>query len=212
MGEGGSAMSDIQGIRDDLAYMRGLADDGRQPSRRGGVILATGGFTFAAASVAAWGCLSGRLPGGAQSVWAPWTAATLVFYAVLFVQQRALKREGRCATPAPSGLSGLAWAAVGGAMFSLILAAAAASWAMRSERVWALIPSVFTALYGAGWTVAAAASGRDWMRNLALASFAGAVAIAFTANSTAVWLAYAAALALLGGAPGLVLARDPRGA
>ncbi len=205
-------MSDIQSIRDDLAYMRGLADDGRRPSRRGGVILAAGGFTYGLASFAGWACLTGFAPGGAAAVWAPWTAATLVFYAVMFVQLRALKREGKGSGTAPSNLSGLAWAAMGGAMFTLILSAVAANWTTGSPLVWAVVPSVFLALYGTGWTVAAAASGRTWMRNLALASFAGAVAIAFVAGSTTVWLAYGVALMLLGGAPGVVLARDPRGA
>ncbi len=205
-------MSDIQSIRDDLAYMRGLADDGRRPSRKGGLILAAGGFIYGLASFAGWACQAGIAPSGAQATWAPWLAASIVFYAALFVLLRAMKREGRGGGSTPSTLSGLAWSAMGGAMFTLILAAAAADWATRSPLVWAVVPSVFLALYGTGWTVAAAASGRGWMRNLALLSFASAVAIAFLAGSTTVWLAYGAALVLLGGVPGLVLARDPRGA
>ena len=204
-------MSDIQGIRDDLAYMRGLADDGRQPSRRGGVILAAGGFAYGAASLTAWLQYTGGLPGGVAAAWIPWGAATVVFYAVLFPQLAVLKRAAGRSSTAPATLSGLAWSAIGAAMFSLILAAVAANVTTRSTLVWALIPSVFLALYGTGWTVAASASGRGWMRNLGLASFASSVAIAFLAATPAVWLAYAAALVLLGGVPGLVLARDPRG-
>ena len=205
-------MTDIQSIRDDLAYMRGLADEGRQPSRGGGVILAAGGFAYGAASFAGWALLTGAAPGGAGVIWAPWVAASVVFYAVLFAQLRTLKREGAKAGTAPATLSGLAWAAMGGAMFTLILAAVAANWVTGSPLVWAVIPSVFLALYGTGWTVAAAASGQGWMRNVALLSFASSVAIAFLAGSTGVWLAYGVALCALGGAPGLVLARKPRAA
>ena len=204
-------MSDIQSLQSDLAYMRGLADDGRQPSRRGGVILAAGGFTYGLASLAAWCLFEGASPMGQSVIWLPWVAATLVFYAILFTQLRAFKQAAAAQPTAPATLSGLAWSAMGGAMGTLILAAAVAHWKTGSSVVWAVVPSVFLALYGAGWTVASVAAGRIWMRRLAWASFA-AVAIAFIALTPAVWLAYGAALILLGGVPGVVLARDPRGA
>jgi hypothetical protein len=202
-------MSDIQSIRDDLAYMRGLADDGRRPSRGGGVILAAGGFAYGAASLAAGGMVTGVLPGSAAGFWAPWAAATVLFYAVLFVQLRAIKREEPRSLTAPSTLSGLAWSAMGGAAISVILAGVAAGWVTGSSLVWAVMPSVFLALYGVGWTVAAAASGAAWMRNVALLSFASATAIAFLAASPLMWLAYGAALMGLAGGPGLLLARKP---
>lgn len=198
-------MSDIQSIRDDLAYMRGLADDGRQPSRGGGVILATAGFAYGAASLAAWALLVGALPGGVAALWRPWAAATVVTYATVFLQVRAMKREEPRSRTAPATLSGVAWTAVGGASVTVIAAAAAASYVTGSALVWSLTPSVFLILYGAAWTVTAAASGKPWVRNLAVLSFASAVVVAFLVASPAVYLAYAAALAGLAGAPGLRL-------
>ena len=204
-------MTDIDSIRSDLAFMRAMADDGRTPSPQGGVILAAGGFIFGAASFAAWGVLSGRLPGGAPAAWAPWAAAMAVFVPVLVLALRAIGREkGGAAAGSLPAVAGMAWGALGGAMFTLIAAAVAANVVTGSPAAWSFIPSVFLALYGAGWTVACAASGRGWMRWVALASFAASVVLACLAASPAVYLVYGAALMLLGGLPGLVLARAPR--
>ena len=201
-------MSDMQTVRDDLAFLRTMAEGGRQPGRHTGVILATGGFAYGLASCAAWAVLDGRLPGGTAAIWAPWLLATVVFYAVLFAALRGVTR-GERARPGPNQLSGLAWAAMGGVMFSVILATVVANVVTGSPLVWTSIPSIFIALYGAGWTVAAAAAGRGWMRGVALASFAGAVALAFLAGRAEQYLAYGAALMLLGGIPGLALMRAP---
>lgn len=201
-------MTDADTLRSDLAFMRAMADDGRSPSPQGGAILAAGGFIFGLASFAAWAVLSGLAPGGVQAVWLPWGAAMLVFAPVLVLCLRSIGREGGSAPASGvSAIAGRAWSAMGGAMFTLIVAAMAANVVTGSPAVWALIPSVFTALYGAGWAVACAASGRGWMRGLALASFAASVVLACLAASPAVYLAYGAALMLLGGVPGLVLAR-----
>ena len=115
-------------------------------------IIATGGFVYGLASLAAWAVLSGRLPGGAVGVWAPWLAATVVFYAVLFVMIRRIKRE-RTSGGLPR-VTGSAWAAIGGAMFTIILSAVVAAQVLNSAVVWAMVPSVFLSLYGAGWLIA----------------------------------------------------------
>ena len=204
-------MTDIDSIRSDLAFMRAMADDGRAPSPQGGLILAAGGFVFGAASFVAWALLAGALPGGAAAVWIPWLAASLVFAVVLATSLRAIGkgRSGEASEPGFAAVAGMAWAALGGAMFTLIAAAVAANLVTGSPAVWSLIPSVFIALYGAGWTIACVASGRGWMRSVALASFAASVLMACLSGSPLVYLAYGVALILLGGVPGLLLARAP---
>lgn len=201
-------MTDIDSIRSDLAFMRAMADDGRMPSPQGGAILAGGGFIFGLASFVAWALLDGRLPGGAPAVWIPWAAAMAVFTPVLVLSLRAIGREkGKEVDQGLPAVAGMAWAGLGGAMFTLIVAAVAANVVTGSPAVWAFVPSVFVALYGAGWTVNCAASGRSWMRTVALASFAASVVLACLAGSPAVYLGYGAALIALGGLPGLALAR-----
>lgn len=195
----------MQTMRDDLAFMRAMAAEGGQGSPKGGIIIAAGGFLYGAASIAAWASLTGRTGFGAPGVWAPWAIATLVFYAVLFVAVRAIKRDG--ARSGAGRLVGTAWMGLGFAMFTIIVSAIASSYVTQSPLVWATVPSVFLAIYGAGWTVAAAASRKAWMSAVATASFAAAIGLGLIAANSVSWLAYGAALMLLGGVPGLVLAR-----
>jgi hypothetical protein len=69
-------------------------------------------------------------------------------------------------------------------------------------------PSIVLVLYGAAWWVAASVSRLAWIRAVAAASFAAAIALGLLIGSTWVWLAYAAALILLTMVPGLALMRQ----
>lgn len=197
----------MQSMRDDLAFMRAMAAEGGQGSPKGGIIIAAGGFLYGAASIAAWASLTERLPFGTVGVWSPWLVATAGFYAVLFVAVRAIKREGT--NTGMGRLVGAAWMGLGFAMFTIILSTVAASYVTQSPLVWAAVPSVFLAIYGAGWTVAGTASRKGWMGVVAVLSFLAAVGLGLIAQTSTAWLAYGAALMLLGGLPGLVLARRP---
>jgi hypothetical protein len=193
-------------MRDDLAFMRAMAAEGGQGSPKGGIIIAAGGFFYGGAAIAAWASLTGRLPFGVTGMWAPWLIATVAFYAVLFLAVRAIKRG---ASGGAGRLVGAAWMGLGLTMFSIILSAIAANYVTQSPVVWATVPSVFIAIYGAGWTVAASAARKGWMWAVAILSFVTAVGLGLIAQTSGAYLAYGAALMLLGGVPGLVLARRP---
>lgn len=195
----------MQTMRDDLAYMRAMAAEGGRGSPKGGLIIAAGGFLYGAASIAAWASLTGRLPYGTAGVWAPWAIATVAFYAALFVLVRGIKRDGL--ESGAGRLVGAAWMGLGWSMFTIIVSAVGASYVTQSPLVWAVIPSVFLAIYGAGWTVAATAARKGWMGVVAVSSFLSAIGLGLIAQNPMSWLAYGVALMLLGGAPGLVLAR-----
>ena len=195
----------MQTMRDDLAFMRAMAAEGGQGSPKGGIIISAGGFLYGMAAMAEWASLTRRLPFGSTGVWAPWLVATVVFYAVLFFTVRAIKRGG--AEGGAGRLVGAAWMGLGFAMFTIILSCVAAATVTQSPVVWASVPSVFLSIYGAGWTVAATASRKGWMAVVAVLSFLAAIGLGLIAQTTTAWLAYGAALMLLGGVPGLVLAR-----
>lgn len=198
-------MSDIQNIRDDLAFLREVAESGRVGGPQGGVILATAGFVFGAASLTAWATFQGALPLSASQVWIPWLAATVIFYAVLLFALRAIKRQA--SGGAAARLAGVAWSALGGAAFTLLAACIAVQWTTGSPLVWATTPSVFLALYGSGWIIAGAAAERGWMKAVGYVSFAAGVTAAFLALTPHIWLFYGLALMAVMGVPGLVLAR-----
>lgn len=190
----------IDAIRDDLAFMRGLASaDEPGASRKGGVLLTAAGIIFGAASLVAWRAASGALPAAAV-VWV-WPVATGVYIGVLASTLVLFERSQGVRDRA----AGVAWAGVGGAIFAILLGLQAAAATAHSPVVLAAIPTVVLALYGAGWTVAAAMSGRRWKAATAFASYAAAVAIGFLVASPSVFLAYAAALLLLAAAPGVFI-------
>jgi hypothetical protein len=197
-------MTDIQGIRDDLAFMREVAQ-GAQGTLCGGGILAAAGLIYGGASLVQWLMLSGRAPASDAAILWTWGLAAVAFYAVLFFELRRLKRE-RGAGLAARG-AGVTWWATGLAFFAIVLGFGVANWRLGSPVIWAAMPVVAFALYGAGWTVAAHLSGKRWVQGVAWASFAFAVAVAGLSGSPDIWLAYGLGLILLLGAPGLALLR-----
>ncbi len=190
----------IAAIRDDLAFMRGLAEvEEPRASRKAGVILSAAGVIFGGASLVAWRAASGALPAGVLA-WA-WLVATGLFVGVLVTTLIVFGRSRGVRDRA----TGMAWSGVGGALFAIFLGLYAAATATGGSAVFAAVPTVVLALYGAGWTVASTMSGRRWQAAVALGCYSAAAAIGFLAASAAVFLAYAAALLLLVAAPGLVL-------
>ena len=195
-------MSDLQTIRDDLAFMRGVsADADPVQTRKGGLILVAAGAIFGAASVAAWGGATGQLP-LAVVRWV-WLAAMAVFFVVL----AAILTTGPKSQGVRDRATGVAWAAMGGVIFTAVVGFEVAAQVLRSPTVFAGLPTLIVALYGAGWTVSGAMSGRRWRIGMALAGYTAAVVLAFLVASPAIYLAYAAVLVGLTTVPGLVLLR-----
>ena len=189
----------IDTIRDDLAFIRSLAVAEPGGSRKGGVILAAAGLIFGAASLVNWRAASGALP-VSMADWS-WLIATGAFIGVLVTTLVVFKPSEGVRERA----SGMAWSGVGGALFSIFLGLNAAASVLHSTVVFAAVPTVVLALYGAAWTVASAMSGRRWQAAVALACYSAATALGFLVASPAVFLAYAVALLLLATAPGLVM-------
>ena len=190
----------MQAMREDLAYLREMAaSDEPAAARKAGLILATGGVVFASASLAAWAGVEGYA--AAALIPYVWWGALLVFAVFLaLVLMRSPKSQG-----VRDRATGVAWAAIGGVIFTAVIGFQVAADVLQTPAVFAGLPTVVLALYGAGWTVAAAMSGRRWMTAVALGGHVGAVVIAFLVRSPVIFVAYAAALLLLATAPGIVL-------
>ena len=115
----------MQTIKDDLAYLRALAEEGRDGGERGGAIGMAAGVIFAACSVVQWAELTGRISGMVSN--GAWIVGVVLFFIALVVLKA---RMG-----APAGRSrafGVAWQGVGWAIFTLFVALAAATWRTQS--------------------------------------------------------------------------------
>lgn len=197
---------DVEAIRDDLAFLRAMAESGARTPLVGGAILATAGGCYGTASLLQWLVLSGVVDVPKTWLFGLWilaAAAHLTIQSVLI--GRAARRPG--AESAANRTHRLVWRGVGLGCFVLVAALGAAAWTARTSLLIEVAPSIVLALYGAAWWVAGSVSSQAWIRVVAGASFAAAIGLGLLITSTAVWLAYALALYLLALVPGLVLSR-----
>jgi hypothetical protein len=193
----------MQTIRDDLAFLRALAEEGRESGGRGGAALLAAGLIFSACSVLQWAAVEGLI-GQTVATFAEkaGTALFLLFLLTLWVIHARSAAAGR------SRIASVAWQGVGLSVLTLIVTLAVATWRIQSPILTYLLPSIIFALYGAAWTVAAVISGRVWIRLTAAGSYLAAVACAFVITQPIQCLVFAAGLLLLGALPGFVLLRQ----
>ena len=194
---------EMQTLRDDIAYLKGLAEAGRDGANSGGsIILVAAGGLFGAASVVQWAALTGSFGATALTSNGAWLIAMLLFFAVLI---GAKLRRGPATGSAQS--AGLAWKGVGIGCFFIFAAIAAATWRTQNATLINFSPSIIFVLYGAAWMVAATVSRKVWLHLTAWGSFAASILTAWFINQPVDYLIYAAGLLLLAFLPGLVLLR-----
>jgi hypothetical protein len=111
------------------------------------------------------------------------------------------------ATAANNRAIGAAWSGVGWSIFVIGAAMGIAAYRLGQPALMGLFPSAILALYGAAWGVSAIFSGERWLWLVSLGSFASALLVAWFLADPVVFLIYAAAMFLLAGLPGLLLAR-----
>jgi hypothetical protein len=195
----------MQTLKDDIAFMRALAQEGSAvPLLFGGVMVAAG-LIFGVASVLQWMMTSGVLV--VPSDWfllANWVVAGVAFAVALnILLRRAKSRPGF--NGSVNKATGAAWSGVGFAIFSSWAGMTAIGLTTGDWKVMNMFPVLILALYGAAWFVAAVMSGKGWIKLIALGSFVGAAGMGALAASPHLMLGYAACLVVLAVIPGLVL-------
>ncbi len=190
---------DIQSLRDDIAYLKAMADSGQSRGFGGGVLLMGAGAIFAAASVLQYFAMAhvGSITMATASL--GWLAATATFMAVLV----AVKLRWR-ADRAPSGSANVAWKGVGIGCFAIFVALALASWRTQSPLLIEFSPSIIFVLYGAAWIAAGSAMRRAWMEWAGWGGFVAAGITAWFIGQPVSYLFYALGLMLLAFVPGVI--------
>jgi hypothetical protein len=196
---------DVQAIREDLAFMRALAQEGRRAPLLIGRGLVVAGLVFGAASVFCW-AVEVRLL--ALPYW--WLGAIWPIAIAVFVPSvRWWRTACTDARPGASAVTNQAVLAVmqglGFALLALLFASWALAWTLHTHVVFALFPSVVLAIYGAAWSVAARLSDVAWLRVVPPGCFLAAVALGFAAPYAWGYLAFAVALLAVTTLPGALL-------
>jgi len=194
-------------IRDDIAFMRALAEEGRHTPMLGGPILLAAGLIFGAANgIGAW--LAATDTPFSNGAWAVPLSGVVVFMVVLVILK--VRYAGRPGAASPvNRATGATWRSVGWSIMLMVVALGLASWKLDDWRLMAAVPIIVFALYGAGWQVAAAMTQSGWLRWVAFGSYATAVLTAyFASDPLASSLISTVGLFALVAAPGYVLMRQ----
>jgi len=198
---------DIRSMKDEIAYIKALTEEGRRTPLIGGAILIAAGTIFGLASVLHWLIQIDVLAVSPIAYAVVWLGAMALFFGCLVVLiGRSRGRPG--AASLVNQAVGTAWMGVGLMIFVMSISIAVISWRIQSPILTFLFPSLIFGAYGSGWAVSATMSRARWQWNLAIAAWASAPALAFLVNTDWIWLAYAAGLFAFALIPGLILVRQ----
>ncbi|HZZ67174.1 MAG TPA: hypothetical protein VFE18_03280 [Phenylobacterium sp.] len=198
-------MTDQDALRDDIAFMRSLAEEGRNGPLLGGAIMMAGGLLFGLASLVLYlGLASGMsIDSRIELVW---PISGVLFFVALFIL---LRRMPRAKGALARGV-GVGWSAAGWTMFTLVVALCVMAVRLDDTKLTAVFPPAILALYGCSWFIAAGAARRSWLTSVTVGSFVMAVVTAWFALQPIDYLIYAISLFVLVAAPGFVLTRQAR--
>lgn len=194
-----------QSLRDDIAFLRGLAEAGRDRPMMGGSILAATGLIYGGASLAVWlGQTENALrPLGVSIIWLGALALQVI---VLVVLLRRMPRTGA----GGQATAGMAWSYLGAAILMMGVSVTIVGYRLALPNLMLVFPSVLMALYGAGWFIAAFATRQAWLKIVGYAAFAMSLVNAWFVDGPVIWLVYGVSLLGLLTVPGVILMRQSR--
>lgn len=196
----------IRSLKEDIGYMKALADEGATAPLVGGSILVAAGLIFGAASVVEWlSAMDVVTLEGPAHAWL-WGGVGVVFAITLFLLIRRQRDRPGIMAPANRAFAN-AWMGVGLAIFSMAVALSLLAIQTQSNLPMAVFPSLVFALYGAGWAVSAAMSGQKWLWWPAIGSWILAPILAWFVGQPTMYLFYAIGLFAFALVPGVVLMR-----
>lgn len=197
--------SENQSVRDDLAFLRTLAEGGGESQRGTGAALVVGGLLYglqcfvSGAQSYGWLNLSDIFM-GIFSV-----AITVVFLlAISWITWRG--RNASRGGVVARALSA-AFAASGTATLSMLCVFASVAIREKSLMIWLLYPCAVFALQGAAWMVAWMLRRRVWLGVVALGWLLSAVLLAWTIGSPLYPMVAGVALVLFMAVPGAIMMR-----
>jgi hypothetical protein len=200
-------MTDVQSLKDDLAFLRGLTQDGGKGLARDGFALAAVGLIFGVITLFYWLVYSGPLAAAWMVGYWAWMIGVVLMSGVVLVFRRRLPESTGGAARAMS----MAWNGVGVSMTAGGLGLLAAGWKMHDGNfVLHSFPIMMFSLYGAAWSVAYAALRFGWFALVSAGCFAASVVEGLLYGTPHQWLVLSAGLFVLVGLPGIAIFKKAR--
>lgn len=199
----------IDTLKDDIAFMRALAQEGRRAPLLGGALLLAAGLIFSAATLVSWAISAGLINLPVVWITGVWLVAAVVFYVVFALLAGHWRRTGKPgALTATNRAFRWAWSAGGCAMTVISVGSVLIALRLHTWLVFATFPTIVLSIYGAAWMISIVLSDRWWVRWVAAGCFLAAIGLPLLPNVQIESLALAAALLLLMAAPGAALMRE----
>jgi hypothetical protein len=165
-------------LKDDIAFMRAMAQEGRRAPLLGGASLLAAGLIYSAATLFCWAKTAKLIV--VPDFWylGVWPVATVVYFLVMAVLIGRWRSTGK---PGSAALTNRAfrwaWSAGGWAIMAIFAGSAVMGWRFHTWVVFATFPTIILAIYGAAWTISAVVSDRRWVRWVAAGCFVAAVGV-----------------------------------
>jgi hypothetical protein len=197
--------SENHSARDDLAFLRALAEGGGESQRGTGMALVAGGLLYGLQCFVAGAQAYGWLHLGDVAMTAFSIAITVVFL-VAISWMSWLGRNAPRGGVVARALSA-AFASAGTATLSMLCVFASVALRDKSLTVWLLYPCAVFALQGAAWMVAWMLRRRAWLGVVALGWLVSAVVLAQTIDTPLYPMIAGVALVLFMAVPGAIMMR-----
>lgn len=194
-------------VQDDIAFMRSLAESGRNSPLLSGPIMVAAGLIFGTATLVHWAIATGLIQTTPWAIMGVWLASAAVFTVTLSVLIRRMASQPGYSSSGNKAV-GAAWSGIGFSIFAFWAALMAAGFATGNWDAMNAMPIVVAAVYGAAWFVAGEVARSGWMKGVAILSYAGAVLLGLFWGSANALLVYAGLLIAVTFIPGLVLMRQ----
>lgn len=194
-------------MKDDITYMRRLAEQGRSAPILGGVFLAAAGVVFGIACIVQWAMVM-RGVESVASIVELWGGAMLLFalvWVLFFLQMRS---KGAAAIGITNRAFHAAWLGSGIGITVTSIGVAVAASVAQSPVVMVSYPPMVFGFYGTAWLVSGVLAQRRWMYGAALASYVFAVVLGVLVTQATMLLAMGVALFVTLTIPGILLMRE----
>jgi hypothetical protein len=201
-------MGNENSLREDISYLRQMAESGRKGQILGGIFLAGAGVVFGCACVISYAGYQGFLPMSRQDHLYLWLGAFALFTAFWVVMFLRMRTSPTKSVSASNTTFGTIWGGCGiGVMVSFAAVEVVTSQLHAPVIQAGFVPTIF-AFYGTAWFASAALAKRPWMHIAAAGSFVFAFIMALLTDMPVQILVMGAGLLLLLTLPGLKLIAD----
>ena len=202
-------MSDqTQTLRDDITFLRRVAEQGRRGPVFGGAFILAAGIVYGAACALQWAIVTRNIVLPAFVNEYLWYGASAIFAAVWFALFFGTRGSAKECAGSSNLIFAVAWSAAGLGIMVASIAMAFGAAAAHASAPYALYPTVDFAFYGTAWFIIAALVRRAWMWSVMAMSFAASLLLASIAGDPASLLAMGVALVATLCVPGLLLMRE----